>query len=125
MRWWLAMPVAVGLSIAGAAADLRIEGAFRWVFAVAYAVGCLAAVLGVSGTGLVATMVEPPVVAVLAVGVGMVLSGDASGGSAAALAVGAGVTVLFPLMAGVTGAAVLIGLLRLRRRRSRSVAPAH
>lgn len=65
MRWWLAMPVAAGISIAGAAADLRIEGAFRWVFAVAYAVGCLAAVLGVSGTGLVATMVEPPVVAVL------------------------------------------------------------
>lgn len=48
------MPLAVVLSLAGAVAGLRIEGAVRWLFAAALA-GCLLAVLVVSGPGLVAT----------------------------------------------------------------------
>jgi hypothetical protein len=58
VRWWLAVPVAVAISIAGATADLRMEGALRRVFAVAYAVGCLAAVLGVPPSRV--TMCAPP-----------------------------------------------------------------
>lgn len=70
VRWWAAVPLAVVVSVAGAVADLRIDGALRWLFGGALAVGCLVAVLVVSGPGLVAAMVEPPVVAVLAVGAG-------------------------------------------------------
>jgi hypothetical protein len=124
VRWWLASAVAVGISVAGAVADLRIEGALRWAFAVAYAVGCLAAVLGLSGAGLGAAMLEPPVVAVLAVGVATVATGHVSGGSAIALAIGARLTAVFPVMAGMTGATVLVGLVRLWRGRGRPVAPA-
>lgn len=119
MRWWLAMPLALALSVAGGLADLRIEGTLRWGFAVAYAVGCVAAVLGLSGAGLGAAMVQPPVIAVLAVGSAIIVSGPASGGSALALAVGARLTAAFPLMAAVTAATVLLGLLRLWRRYAR------
>ena len=124
MRWWAAVPLAVVASVAGAVADLRVEGALRWVFAGALAVGCLLAVLSVTGPGLVAAMVEPPVVAVLAVAVGTLLTGHAAGGSAILLAAGTRLTALFPLVAGVTGATVLIGMVRLWRGRVRPVAPA-
>lgn len=64
--------LAVVAALAGAVVDLRVEGGLRWVFAGAIASGCL---LTVSGPGLVAAMVEPPVGGVLAVGVGAVLTG--------------------------------------------------
>jgi hypothetical protein len=124
VRWWAAVSLAVVASVVGAVADLRVEGALRWVFAAALAVGCLVAVLAVSGAGLVAAMVQPPVVAVLAVGAGTFFTGHAAGGSATVLAVATRLTAAFPLVAGVTGATVLIGLVRLWRGRGRPVARA-
>jgi hypothetical protein len=124
MRWWAAVPIAVGASVAGAVADLRVEGALRWLFAAALAVGCLVAVLAVSGPGLVATMVEPPVVAALAAGTGTVLTGHTPGGSAILLAVATRLTGAFFLVAGVTAGTVLIGVVRLARSRGRPVVPA-
>lgn len=117
MRWWAAVPLAVAVSIAGAVADLRVEGTLRWLFGAALAVGCLLAVLGVSGPGLVAAMVQPPVAAVLAAGGGTLLTGRAAGVSAAVLAVGTRLTAAFPVVAGVTGATVLVGLVRAWRGR--------
>lgn len=118
MRWWVAMPLAVTASVAGAATDLRVEGALRSVFAAVFAAGCLVAVLAVAGTGLVAAMVEPPVVAVLAVAVGTLFTGGPGGGSASMLAIATRLTAAFPIVAAVTGATVLIGLVRLWRRRA-------
>ncbi len=118
MRWWMGMLMALGVSVAGAIADARLAGSSHLVLATAYVLGCLVAVLGVSGPGLVAVTVEPPVVLLVAVGAAEALSGRTSGMSGIVLGAGLRVTSLFPVMAAVSGATVLVGLLRLWRHRS-------
>lgn len=117
VRWWSVLPLAVVVSVAGAVADLRFEGTLRWVFGAALALGCLLAVLGVSGPGLAAAMVEPPVVALLAAGAGTLLVGRGADGPATVLTIGTRLTTAFPVVAGVSGATLLVGLVRAWRGR--------
>ena len=116
MRWWSAMLVALGLSLAAAVIDERIQGTVHLPFSAAYVVGCLVAVLVVRPPGLLAAMVEPPVVLLLSV-LGAQVLADGSAGRSVALAAGLQVTGQFPVMAATTGATVLLGLVRMWRRR--------
>ncbi len=116
MRWWSAMLVAFGLSLAAAVIDERIQGTVHLPFSAAYVVGCLVAVLVVRPPGLLAVMVEPPIVLVLSVLVAQLLAGGSAERSVAVTA-GLQVTGQFPVMAATTGATVLVGLVRLWRRR--------
>ena len=116
VRWWSAMLVAFGLSLAAAVIDERIQGTVHLPFSAAYVVGCLVAVLVVRPPGLLAAMVEPPSVLLLSVLVAQVLAGGRAGRSVA-LTAGLQVTGQFPVMAATTGATVLLGLVRMWRRR--------
>lgn len=117
MRWWWAMLAAFGLSLAAAIVDLRAEGGLQLPFSAVYMIGCGIGVLMLRGPGLVAAMVQPPVVLALSVLAAELLS---AGGAGRSVAVGAAVQVTgqFPVMAATTGVTVVLGLVRLWRRRS-------
>lgn len=122
MRWWLAVLVAVGLSLGAALAEVFFGSPWHPLFLAVYAAGCLVAVIAVRGPALPAVAVLPPVLLVLAVGLGVLARG---GGRAALVTAGVGVVVDFPVMCAVTATTVLIGSIRVVRRRSgRGTAPA-
>jgi hypothetical protein len=119
-----AVAIAFELSVTGAVVDMRIGSSLSLLFDGAYIAGCLTAVLVGSRAALLALMTEPPVVALAACAVAA-LTGGAAGASAVVVATGLRVAALFPLMAAVTAATTVIGLLRLWWRRSlRPAAPA-
>lgn len=121
---WAAVAWAVVLSVAAAVADRHAHHAMGVLFAGGYALGCVGAVVMVRFRGLLGPSAQPPLILLLAVMIAVLtVPGDTSGnGVAIAVAIGAQVMMLFPLMAVVTGVTLAVGGLRrlIRRRGGRT-----
>lgn len=119
MRCWVAVAVALVLTTAGVFADLYRADQLGIVFQACYFLGCLLAVVAVQRKGLFAPTVQPPLLLVVAVPAGVVLSGSVpSGGQAATgLAIGTPLINSFPTMAITTGVTVAIGVFRFINQR--------
>jgi uncharacterized protein DUF6542 len=118
--WWAAVMLALAFTTIGVFADLGRIYRLGFIFQFCYFVGCLLAVLWVQRRALFGPMVQPPLImAVTVPAVVMVIGGEMTGNglTAKALAIGTPLINGFPTMAVTTGAAVLVGCIRLLRQR--------
>lgn len=104
------------LSALGVFVDLARVGSLGLVFTICYIAGCVLAVAWVRRDGLFGPMVQPPLVVAVAVPVVVLLAGSPKPGAGVTerlLVIGAPLVNAFPIMAGTTGAVVVLGVLRL------------
>jgi hypothetical protein len=112
----VAVGVAALLTAIGAAVDLLRIGSPGTVFTICFIAGCVLAVAWVRRSGLFAPMVQPPLLVAVAVPVVVLLAGSPSPGAGVAerlLVIGAPLVNSFPIMAWGTGAALVLGIVRL------------
>jgi len=120
MPWWAAIALALGLTAAGALADVQRLDRLGILFQACYCLGCLLAVILVQRKGLFGPMVAPPLILATAVPGVVLLAGSlpaAAGTAATVLAVGTPLINGFPTMAITTGLTLAVGGLRLVTRR--------
>ncbi len=118
LAWWVAVPVAAVVTVVAGLLDQRITHSLGVPFDVVYVLCCVAAVCLVRPDGLFAPMVAPPPLMAVAVGIS-VLVGMSSGKSLSATLLGVGVPLVdaFPAMALATALVLVLGGLRILRRR--------
>jgi len=111
---WAAVAWAVTVSVAAAVADRHAHHGMGVLFAGGYALGCVGAVVMVRFRGLLGPTAQPPLILLLAVTIAVLaVPGQTSGnGIAIAVAIGAQMMTLFPLMAVITGVTLAVGALR-------------
>lgn len=108
------------LSVAGSVFDLRVHHTLGIPFDTAFVLASLAAAIFARRDGLVVAMFAPPLVLILAAAAGVLLSRGPGGGTVRVLlAIAAPVLPQFPVMATTTAATLVIGTVRLLRRRQR------
>jgi hypothetical protein len=86
------------------------------VFTICHIAGCVLAVAWVRRDGLFGPMVQPPLLVAAAVPVVVLLAGSPRPGQGVAdrlLEIGAPLVNAFPIMAGTTGAVLVLGFLRI------------
>ncbi|HWE90124.1 MAG TPA: DUF6542 domain-containing protein [Pseudonocardiaceae bacterium] len=119
VAWWVAVLIALGVSIVGAVADMVANGSLSTLFEGGYVIGCVAGVCLVRRRNIFGPIVQPPLVLVITVPLVVLLTKSPSGGlTAKALAVGTPLINAFPTMAIATGLTVVIGGIRLATQRS-------
>jgi hypothetical protein len=128
LPWWAAILLPLVTTAVGAYADLTFNHGLGLPFQIAYAAGCVLAVLLVRRRNLFGPMVQPPLIMLFAASpVALLqLSGASSLGSqlvSQALAFSVPLVNNFVWQAGVTIATVVIGLIRLILTRKRPAAP--
>jgi hypothetical protein len=113
--WWGAVLIAatatlIGLAIEAGSSHSELGG----VFAVCYALGCIAAVLAVRQSGIFTAVVQPPLLLFVAVPLAYYLFHESSFGGLKDILITCGYPLIerFPLMLFTTAAVLLIGLVR-------------
>ena len=113
--WWGAVLIAVVATLIGFAIEAGSGGQeLGTIFALCYALGCIAAVLAVRQSGLFTTVIQPPLLLFVAVPLAyFLLHGSAFNGlKDIAISCGYPLVERFPLMLFTSAAVLLIGLVR-------------
>jgi hypothetical protein len=122
---WAAVAWAVTVSVAAAVADRHAHHGMGVLFAGGYALGCVGAVVMVRFRGLLGPTAQPPLILLLAVTIAVLAVPGQTSGNGIAVAIGAQMMLLFPLMAVITGVTLAVGALRrlIRGRGGRTGSP--
>ena len=112
-RSWAVILLALGLTLAGTAIDGLTTGLLAWGLRVGFYLGVLSAALLVRRASIFTAMVQPPLVLVVGIVMGVLLFGSATGLRGNIISIASTVINTFPTMAIGTAAAVLIGLIRI------------
>jgi hypothetical protein len=116
VRPYAAVGLGAALTAVGVLVDLTRIGTLGTVFTICHIAGCVLAVAWVRRDGLFGPMVQPPLLVAAAVPVVVLLAGDPRPGQGVAdrlLVIGAPLVNAFPIMAGTTGAVLVLGFLRM------------
>lgn len=115
MPWWGAVLIAVSMTLAG----LAIEAGWGHQelgspFAIAYALGCVLAVLAVRRSGIFTAVIQPPLLLFVAVPLAYYLLHNSAFSGLKEVAITCGYPLIerFPLMLFTSSAVLLIGLIR-------------
>ncbi len=115
MPWWAAVLIAVTATLAGFAIEAG-SGSQELgpIFAVCYALGCVAAALAVRQSGLFTAVIQPPLLLFVAVPLAYFLMHNSSFNGLKDIAISCGYPLIerFPLMLFTSAAVLLIGLFR-------------
>jgi hypothetical protein len=113
--WWGAVLIAVTMTLAGLAVEAGSgHQELGSAFAIAYALGCVAAVLAVRQSGVFTAVIQPPLLLFVAVPLAYYLFHNSSFSGLKEVAITCGYPLIerFPLMLFTTSAVLLIGLVR-------------
>jgi hypothetical protein len=116
IRPYAAVGLGAVLTAVGVLVDLTRIGNVGAVFTICHIAGCVLAVAWVRRDGLFGPMVQPPLLVAAAVPVVVLLAGSPRPGQGVAdrlLVIGAPLVNAFPIMAGTTGAVLVLGFLRI------------
>ncbi|GAA1287554.1 hypothetical protein GCM10009609_62430 [Pseudonocardia aurantiaca] len=116
IRPYAAVGLGAVLTAVGVLVDLTRIGTLGAVFTICHIAGCVLAVAWVRRDGLFGPMVQPPLLVAAAVPVVVLLAGSPRPGQGVAdrlLVIGAPLVNAFPIMAGTTGAVLVLGFLRI------------
>ncbi|MGI9124801.1 MAG: DUF6542 domain-containing protein, partial [Mycobacterium sp.] len=125
--WWAAVLIAVTATLVGFAVEAGSgHQELGTIFAICYALGCIAAVLAVRQSAIFTAIIQPPLLLFVAVPLGYFLLHSSAFGGLKDIAISCFYPLIerFPLMLFTSAAALLIGLIRWYMAMSASAQPA-
>ncbi|GAA1260706.1 DUF6542 domain-containing protein [Saccharothrix xinjiangensis] len=115
LPWWAAVLIAFVVAAVGAYVDLSSGPTVKWVFAVAFFVGCVGAVVFVERRSMFGPVVQPPLVLAIIVPLVAVVARGMPSGGLASIGIDLGKPLIdgFPAMAVTTLVTVVVGIVRV------------